>query len=91
MATFTKLTRQYKGHNMQPPVHSIQSLFEQLGLDGTSKGIQDFIDKNGPIPQDVKLHEADFWTQSQSTFLANMIKEDADWAEVVDQLSVRLR
>jgi hypothetical protein len=76
---------------MEAPNHSMETLFQQLGLEGTDKAITDFITKNGPIADNVKLHEADFWTESQSFFLAQMIDEDADWAEVVDQLSVLLR
>ncbi|MFT4655094.1 MAG: hypothetical protein ACJA0G_000762 [Kangiellaceae bacterium] len=76
---------------MEAPIHSMTSLFQQLGLDGTLKGVNDFIDKNAPIPDKVKLHEADFWTQSQSLCLEEMVDEDADWAEIVDQLNILLR
>lgn len=70
---------------MQAPTHSMKLLFNQLGLEGTSKAIAYFIDNNTPIANDVKLHEADFWTESQSLCLKEMINEDADWADVVDQ------
>ncbi|NMU76583.1 DUF2789 family protein, partial [Vibrio parahaemolyticus] len=32
-----------------------------------------------------------FWTMSQANFLKQAIEEDADWAELVDQLDVMLR
>jgi hypothetical protein len=37
------------------------------------------------------LADAFFWTESQSQFLRDEILDDADWAEVVDQLNVMLR
>ncbi|MFT6268311.1 MAG: hypothetical protein ACJAVV_001119 [Alphaproteobacteria bacterium] len=76
---------------MEAPIHSMESLFEQLGLDGSSEAVTNFIQKNAPIPNTVKLHEADFWTESQSLCLEEMIDVDADWAEIVDQLSLLLR
>jgi hypothetical protein len=76
---------------MEAPIHSMELLFQQLGLDGTNKAVASFIDKNAPIANDVKLHEADFWISSQSECLKKMVDEDADWAEIVDQLNVLLR
>jgi hypothetical protein len=76
---------------MQSPVHSIESLFEQLGLDSSQQAIDAFIVKHSPLPARVKLHEAEFWNKSQQTFLRQTIKEDADWAEIVDQFDARLR
>ncbi|MBW4964577.1 DUF2789 family protein, partial [Sulfitobacter sp. CW3] len=32
-----------------------------------------------------------FWTDSQKAFLREEILDDADWAEVVDELNVLLR
>lgn len=76
---------------MELPVHSIVSLFDQLGLDSSAKAIKDFINRNGPLPGGVELYEADFWNASQAYFLKQMIDEDADWAEIVDQLDAMLR
>lgn len=76
---------------MEAPIHSMGSLFNQLGLDRADEAIKDFIDNNAPIPNKIKLHEADFWTESQSLCLEKMIDEDADWAEIADRLSVLLR
>ena len=39
----------------------------------------------------MRLHEAAFWTPAQADFLREEILEDADWAEAVDELNVRLR
>jgi hypothetical protein len=38
----------------------------------------------------VLLSEAPFWTISQASFLREEILNDADWAEVIDQLNARL-
>lgn len=76
---------------METPIHTMSSLFKQLGLDNSTKAISDFINNNKPIPKAKKLHEAAFWTESQAYCLQKMIDEDADWAEIVDQLNLLLR
>ena len=75
---------------MQLPQHSITALFDQLGLESSDEAIEQFIKTTGPLPADQPLYQADCWNASQSAFLKNMIDEDADWAEVVDQLNARL-
>ena len=76
---------------METPIHSMVSLFNQLGLDSTEEGVKNFINKNSPLPSSIALHKADFWNTSQASFLKQMIDEDADWAEIVDQLNTMLR
>ncbi len=76
---------------MESPSHSIKSLFEQLGLDSSEQAIDKFINHNRPLAQTVALHDAVFWTASQSRCLQQMKDEDADWAAIVDQLDVMLR
>lgn len=76
---------------MYAPTHSINSLFDQLGLDSSDQAIDAFVDAHGPIAADIKLHQADFWSKAQGDFLQQMLKEDADWAEIVDELDTRLR
>lgn len=76
---------------MEAPMHSIASLFGQLGLDSTSAEIDAFINTNGPLPASVELYKADFWNTSQASFLKQMKDEDADWVGVVDRLDVMLR
>jgi hypothetical protein len=66
-------------------------LFEQLGLDGSEAAIEQFISLHKPIPGNVPLHEADFWTPAQASMLREAVTEDADWAEVVDHLDAMLR
>lgn len=76
---------------MEAQIHSINALFEQLGLDGTKRGIEKFVVASAPIPSHVELWDAPIWTEAQATALKQMKAEDADWSEVVDQLDVMLR
>jgi hypothetical protein len=81
----------YFGDTMQSPIHNLASLFKQLGLDTSNQAIEDFINRNRPLPDSVKLYEAGFWNASQALFLESALDEDADWADVVDELNVLLR
>lgn len=76
---------------MDIAIHDIESLFEQLGLEHTQEAVAAFIRKHRPLPSDVELHKAPFWSASQASFLKQAIADDADWAEVVDQLNAMLR
>ncbi|AHF66911.1 MULTISPECIES: DUF2789 domain-containing protein [Pseudomonas] len=74
---------------MELPTHSLPNLFAQLGLDSDEDSIQNFI-ANHSLPDDVKLIDAEFWTPQQARFLKEELREDADWAPVVDELNVLL-
>ena len=76
---------------MERPVHTLTNLFAQLGQPDDEAAIARFIDTHRPLPDNVVLHEAAFWTPSQACFLREAIVEDADWAELVDDLNARLR
>lgn len=76
---------------MESQVHSLNSLFAQLGLADDEQGINEFIAAHKPIPAGVELHDASCWNDSQAAFLKQSITEDADWAEVVDHLNAMLR
>lgn len=78
-------------NSMESPAHSVNSLFQQLGLPHSDEAIEQFINEHKPVPHDVLLHEAPFWTKSQATFLQQAIEDDADWAIVVDHLDTMLR
>lgn len=75
---------------MEFATHTMPNLFAQLGLPSDPAGINCFISSHSPMPESLPLAEAPFWTQSQAAFLREEIQEDADWAEVVDQLNARL-
>ena len=47
--------------------------------------------QHSPLAQGCKLADAPFWDKAQAAFLREEITEDADWAEVVDQLNLMLR
>jgi hypothetical protein len=76
---------------MEMPTHTIVSLFDQLGLASTDEAMDAFINRNSPLPGNIMLHEAGFWNTSQASCLKEMKDEDADWAEIVDQLDAMLR
>lgn len=76
---------------METPLHSIVSLFDQLGLNSTEEGVNNFINKNGKLLGNIELHKADFWNTSQANFLKQALDEDADWVEIVNQLDAMLR
>lgn len=76
---------------MEMPTHSLAALFDQLGLESTEAAIMWFVKAHGPVPDAVPLHEATCWSPSQAGFLKQAKEQDADWAEVVDQLNVMLR
>ncbi len=76
---------------MDTDIHTISDLFDQLGLPSTRRSIEEFIATHKPLADEVLLHEADFWSTAQQTFLAEAIMDDSDWAEQVDQLNALLR
>lgn len=76
---------------MEHPDHPFTELFEQLGLASDHESIKRFIERNGPIAEEIPLPEAPCWNEGQAEFLREAIEEDADWAEVVDHLNASLR
>lgn len=73
------------------PSHALTELFLQLGLPRDADAIDGFIARHRPLAARVALADAPFWTPSQSAFLREEIARDADWAELIDRLSVMLR
>ncbi len=69
---------------------ALPQLFAQLGLPSEPAAIERFIAEHAPLPQAMLLAEAPFWSRAQATFLREELMEDADWAEVVDELNMRL-
>ncbi|KRC04083.1 hypothetical protein D9M68_870030 [compost metagenome] len=76
---------------MEKSFHRFSDLFAQLGLSSDPASIEAFLLDHAPLPDDVRLADAPFWSAAQSALLREEILEDADWAEVVDQLNVALR
>lgn len=76
---------------MDQAIHRFHELFAQLGLPDDDASIGRFIADHTPLAADVQLHAAPFWTATQATFLREACVQDADWAELADQLSLALR
>jgi hypothetical protein len=76
---------------MEHSYHPFSELFAQLGLPTDVDGIRDFLIRHSPLPETLRLEDAPFWTPAQAMLLRDSILQDADWAEVVDQLNVALR
>lgn len=76
---------------MEQHHHDLSALFEQLGMDASPAAIQTFVRMHRPLAAELKLAEASFWSDSQAAFLREKVKEDADWAVVVDTLDAMLR
>ena len=76
---------------MDMPIHTLNDLFVQLGLPAEEKDIDRFIEGHSPLPDNMRLHEAPFWNHAQASFLREEVMEDTEWAELIEQLNVRLR
>ncbi|BFM19527.1 DUF2789 domain-containing protein [Gilvimarinus japonicus] len=76
---------------MESPVHPLSALFAQLGLESDSASIEQFIERHRPLAPELKLADAEFWSKAQSQLLREAVSNDADWAEVVDELDALLR
>jgi hypothetical protein len=76
---------------METQHHTIHNLFDQLGLPSESADIDAFIAEHRQLSGIDSLFDAPFWTESQAKFLHDQIKEDADWAVVIDKLDASLR
>ncbi|MDQ3204693.1 MAG: DUF2789 domain-containing protein [Pseudomonadota bacterium] len=68
---------------------TLKTLFEQLGLPSEENEIDEFIDGH-PLQSEVKLIDADFWSNPQRQLLKEWLRADGDEAIVVDELNVRL-
>ena len=75
---------------MESTVHPFSELFAQLGLADDNASIQQFIATHSPIPNDMRLEDAPFWSTAQSQLLREERRDDAAWAMVVDRLNVAL-
>ena len=75
---------------MESSIHTLNNLFAQLGLPSDEASINTFIKTHSHLGTSVLLSEASFWTPTQAAFLREEILNDADWAEVIDQLNTSL-
>ena len=75
---------------MDTAPHNLSTLFEQLGMPSDASAIENFIAQHRPLPDDVGISEAPFWNANQAEFIRRAWEEDADWADTIDELNVRL-
>lgn len=75
---------------MDAHLHTLNNLFAQLGLPSDPASVEAFIADHRPLPHDMALYRAPFWSAAQRAFLKEEIIEDADWAGVIDELNGRL-
>ena len=75
---------------MESTMHTLNNLFAQLGLPSDDAAIESFIKSHSHLATSLALSEAPFWTPAQAAFLGEEIMNDADWAEVIDQLNAML-
>lgn len=75
---------------MESSIHNLDNLFAQLGLPSDQAAVENFIKTHSPLASNILLSEAPFWTPAQASFLREEILNDADWAEVIDQLNTKL-
>jgi hypothetical protein len=75
---------------MAGSVHDLSVLFAQLGQASDDVAIAAFITRHRPLPGEVMLHEAPFWSASQAAFLREAIGDDAEWAAIADELNLKL-
>jgi len=74
---------------MQITTIELPELFSQLGLPNSDFAIARFI-KEHPLPEEVRLTDADFWTDAQRQFLCESWQQDSDWCVAVDNLNALL-
>lgn len=74
---------------MDLTTNTLKTLFDQLGLASDPDSIDAFIEQHH-LPDDVKLIDAEFWTERQASFLKEELRLDAEWAPVVDELNQRM-
>lgn len=76
---------------MEAPMHNLNALFAQLGLDNSDEAIDAFISEHAPFEEACRLYQADFWNHYQADFLKDALEDEADWADAIHQLDALLR
>ncbi|MEH6823191.1 MAG: DUF2789 family protein [Motiliproteus sp.] len=75
---------------MDTSAHTLQTLFQQLGLPSETNQIDQFIRQHRAATGLDPLEGANFWSPSQAHFIQEALYQDSDWCEVVDELNSRL-
>lgn len=74
---------------MDTSPHQLTTLFDALGLPSSPEAIAQFLADHA-LAAPERIDEAPFWTPAQRAFLQTALAEDADWAQIVDQLALLL-
>lgn len=75
---------------MDTSTHTLQTLFQQLGLPSEPQQIDQFISQHRAETGLDRLEGANFWSPSQARFIQEALDLDSDWSEVVDELNRRM-
>ena len=76
---------------MESQIHSLPALLPQLGSAATPRAVAAVVPRQAPLPAHLLLVDAPCWSSAQAQLLAQALEDDADWAEVVDELDLLLR
>lgn len=76
---------------MQSSAHTLNELFDQLGLPSGDQDIDRFIERHKPVGATRALSDMDFFTEAQKQFLRDATKNDADWMDATGKLGDLLR
>jgi hypothetical protein len=71
--------------------HPFSDLFKQLGLASSHEAIELFLKTHRPLHANTRLEDDSFWNPGQRHFLKEQLSMDAEWAGLIDQLSLALR
>ena len=74
-----------------PIDYTVETLFEQLGLEADEASRARFVEEHGPLPAGTELADAPFWSSGQAAFLREALDRDSPWALPVDELDAQLR
>ncbi|MFT7116629.1 MAG: hypothetical protein ACI9I0_001841 [Rhodoferax sp.] len=61
-----------------------------MGLTSDTEGILHLLRSYAPLASDIQLPDASLWTPAHATFLREALQQDAEGAELADQLSQAL-
>ncbi len=66
---------------------TLGTLFDQLGLSNDAAAIEAFIQSHTLLNRAGPIWAEPFWSPSQASFLKEALENDADWSEIVDEMS----
>ena len=76
---------------MNHHAHTINDLFQQLGLPSEDGEIHQFVKSHPLENQHQRLDEASFWSPCQAGFIKECWQDDSEWCQIIDDLDARLR